>query len=119
MAKLEDKIAEFKSTQSNLQQNYKARSQLVSQQQENSLVRTEFEKLEEDAIVYKLVGPVLVKQDVDDAKVNVDKRIEYITNELKRVDGVVENLEKELSDKRAVIGELQQKEQQQGSIEQE
>jgi prefoldin beta subunit len=32
--------------------------------------------------VFKLVGPVLLKQDVDEAKANVDKRLEFINNEL-------------------------------------
>jgi len=29
-----------------------------------------------------MMGPVLVKQDIEDAKMNVDKRIKYITSEL-------------------------------------
>lgn len=32
--------------------------------------------------VFKMMGPVLVKQDIEDAKMNVDKRIKYITSEL-------------------------------------
>lgn len=32
--------------------------------------------------MFKLVGPVLLKQDVDEAKANVDKRLEFINNEL-------------------------------------
>ena len=39
-----------------------------------------------DASVYKLVGPVLAKQDVTEAKSNVDKRIEYITKEIDRME---------------------------------
>ncbi|KAL4388335.1 hypothetical protein GQ457_09G021820 [Hibiscus cannabinus] len=38
--------------------------------------------LKEDANVYKLIGPVLVKQDLAEANVNVRKRIEYISAEL-------------------------------------
>ncbi|RLN93291.1 hypothetical protein BBJ28_00007904 [Nothophytophthora sp. Chile5] len=38
--------------------------------------------LDADAKVYKLVGPVLLKQDADEAKTNVDKRLEFINNEL-------------------------------------
>ena len=32
--------------------------------------------------VYKLVGPVLLKQDQAEAKANVDKRLDFIRNEL-------------------------------------
>jgi hypothetical protein len=37
--------------------------------------------VEEDASVYKLVGPLLVKQDLVEARANVGKRLEFITSE--------------------------------------
>lgn len=42
--------------------------------------------LDEDANVYKLVGPVLVKQDPVEAKANVSKRLDFINGELSRLD---------------------------------
>ena len=42
----------------------------------------EFAKLADDANIYKLVGPVLMKQDRKDAVIAVDSRLEYIGNEL-------------------------------------
>ena len=42
----------------------------------------ELDLLEEEANVYKLIGPVLVKQDLAEANANVRKRIEYISAEL-------------------------------------
>lgn len=36
--------------------------------------------------VYKLVGPVLMKVDLDDAKENVAKRVEFIESEIKKID---------------------------------
>ena len=41
----------------------------------------ELDLLEEDAAVYKLVGPVLVRQEVSEARLTVEKRLEYITKE--------------------------------------
>ena len=38
----------------------------------------ELERLEDDANVYKLIGPVLIKQDLVEAKSNVEKRLEFI-----------------------------------------
>ncbi|VDM33238.1 unnamed protein product, partial [Toxocara canis] len=38
--------------------------------------------LDDDATVYKLIGPVLVKQDLTEARQNVDKRIDYIKTEM-------------------------------------
>ncbi len=42
----------------------------------------EFEELEEGSDVYKLVGPILVKQSVDEAKVDVERRLEFINSEM-------------------------------------
>lgn len=47
-----------------------------------SIVLKELDLLQEDANVYKLIGPVLVKQDLAEANANVRKRIEYISAEL-------------------------------------
>lgn len=41
----------------------------------------ELDILDDESNVYKLIGPVLVKQDLVEAKANVDKRIEYISGE--------------------------------------
>jgi prefoldin beta subunit len=42
----------------------------------------EFDLLKEDAVIYKLVGPVLLKNDRIEATDNVNKRIEFITGEM-------------------------------------
>ena len=39
--------------------------------------------------MYKLIGPVLIKQDLVEAKSNVQKRLEYIQNETERLDKMV------------------------------
>lgn len=59
-----------------------ARQQLDSQLRENEQVAKEFSKLTQNNEVYKLIGPVLVKQDQVEAKTNVDKRIEFIKGEM-------------------------------------
>jgi chaperonin cofactor prefoldin len=42
----------------------------------------EFNSLADDANIYKLVGPVLLKQDTSEAKSTVDGRLEYIGGEM-------------------------------------
>ena len=42
----------------------------------------ELDLVGDDAVVYKLIGPVLVKQDLADAKQTVEKRLEYIRKEM-------------------------------------
>ncbi len=47
-----------------------------------STVLKEFDILKKDDVVYKLVGPVLLKQDLTEATQNVQKRIDYIQGEM-------------------------------------
>nr|GEX89418.1 prefoldin subunit 6 [Tanacetum cinerariifolium] len=69
----------------------------------------ELDLLNEDANVYKLIGPVLVKQDLAEANANVKKRIEYISAELKRLDSTVQDLEEKQNSKKEAIYKLQQR----------
>lgn len=63
--------------------------------------------------VYKLYGPVLVKQDLEESRQNVSKRMDYIEKELKRCNNSLEDLEKKQDKQRESIQKLQQKLQQQ------
>lgn len=49
---------------------------------ENITVREELYLLKAANEVFKLIGPVLVKQDLEEAKDNVNKRIEFIKTEM-------------------------------------
>ena len=40
------------------------------------------DRLDDGAEVYKLIGPVLVRQELTEAKQNVQKRIDYIRKEM-------------------------------------
>jgi prefoldin beta subunit len=59
-----------------------AYSKLLAQHNENSMVLSELKLLDEASTVYKLVGPVLLKQDLDEAKSVVEKRLQYIGDEM-------------------------------------
>jgi len=63
--------------------------------------------------VYKMIGPVLVKQDLDESKQNVQKRIDYISGELKRHDTALKEIEKKQTTQRETLNKLQQQYQQQ------
>ena len=49
--------------------------------------------LGEDATVYKLIGPALIKQDPVEAKSNVETRLELIKTELGRLESQGKSLE--------------------------
>jgi prefoldin beta subunit len=46
----------------------------------------ELDLIEEGDKVYKLIGPALVPQELDEAKTNVNTRLDFIGTELKRCD---------------------------------
>eukprot|EP00400_MALV-I_sp_L67-5_P000192 gene192-93_t len=76
-AELEPLVSALQKRQEVLQQQYDSRQKLIGQETENEMVKKEFENLTSDSNVYKAVGPILVKQDKEEAKANVAKRIEY------------------------------------------
>ncbi|CAH1271576.1 prefoldin subunit 6-like [Branchiostoma lanceolatum] len=109
---LEKKLKEFQGVQKDLQKTASTRNQLDVQLNENKIVKEELELLETDANVYKLTGPVLVKQDLDEAKANVGKRIEYIDGEIKRQDATIKDFEEKQEKSRKELTTLQQQFQQ-------
>lgn len=46
------------------------------------MVKNEFNFIEESDTVYKLIGPVLIKTEISEAKINIDKRLEFINKEM-------------------------------------
>lgn len=44
----------------------------------------------EDDKVFKLVGPVLMSVDLEEARQNVGKRLEFIEGEVKKVEGLLD-----------------------------
>ncbi|KAJ2346132.1 Prefoldin subunit 6 [Coemansia erecta] len=85
-------LQELRKEQATLVEN---RQKLESQLQENELVEKEFKLLKDGARVYKMIGPVLVPQDKTEATANVEKRLEYIRDEVKRAEQRLEQMAKE------------------------
>ena len=66
---------------------------LLAQKNENDTVKLEFDLIDEtsdEVEVYKLIGPVLIKQDAAEAKSNVEKRLEFIKKEVENADKKIE-----------------------------
>mmetsp|Transcript_11093 Transcript_11093/g.34021 ORF Transcript_11093/g.34021 Transcript_11093/m.34021 type:complete len:164 (-) Transcript_11093:34-525(-) len=91
--KLDEVLKEIQNIQQEIGKVTNQRIGLNSQLTENELVKKELALLSDDSTIYKLVGPVLIKQDLVEANSNVGKRIEYINGELKRIDDQVKGLE--------------------------
>ncbi len=59
---------------------------MIEKKSENEMVLSELSFLSPDASVFKLVGPILAKQEMGESKSNVQKRIEFIQKEILRMD---------------------------------
>ncbi|GAB6023412.1 hypothetical protein CHUAL_008199 [Chamberlinius hualienensis] len=110
--RLQQEIESYKTVRKDYQKVLSARQQLHGQLMENNVVKEELDRLESDANVYKLIGPVLIKQDLQESKHNVDKRIEYINNEIKRQDNIISELTKKQEGHQESLEKLQQQLQQ-------
>jgi prefoldin beta subunit len=74
---------------------------LITKLNENSLVKQELDMLEKETPVFKLIGAVLVKNDLEEAQANVNQRIKYIESDIKRMDNKLDKMKKE----HTVLGE--------------
>jgi len=71
-------------------------------------VKKEIELAGDEAVVYKLIGPLLLKQELDAVKENVDKRLEFIGGEMEKVDRQVAGKQEEQKTLAGKIREQQQ-----------
>ncbi|KAI1542421.1 GimC, Prefoldin, chaperonin cofactor [Pyrenophora tritici-repentis] len=70
-----------------------ARQKLESQQQENTTVKKEFDILDDDANIYKQIGPVLLKQDKTEAVMSVNGRLEFIEKQIKDIEKQIQGIQ--------------------------
>jgi len=110
--RFQNEVEKYRELQKDAQKTIRSRQQLEAQLTENNIVKDELEHLEPNANVFKLIGPALVKQDLVEAKQTVTKRLEYITNEIKRQEALLKDIEKKQETQRESITKLQQQLQQ-------
>ncbi|CRL07471.1 CLUMA_CG020439, isoform A [Clunio marinus] len=107
--KLQVELDSFKATQKEYSKMVQQRQLLDGQLNENKSVLEELNKLTEDKnTVYKLIGPILVKQSLQDSQQNISKRIDFIGKELQKCNDRLNGMEKEQDKHRENLGKLQQ-----------
>ena len=104
---LEPGLKKYRELQAQIAKLQSGAGQANTQIMENEMVLKELDLLEEDAQVFKLIGPVLVKQELVEVKTNVSKRIEFIKNDIGRLESSVKAKEKEQEEERSQIAKLQ------------
>ncbi|XP_051514100.1 prefoldin subunit 6-like [Myxocyprinus asiaticus] len=106
--KLQSELDKYQQLQKDVNKSMSARQKLEAQLTENNIVKEELNLLDSQNTVYKLIGPVLVKQDLDEAKATVGKRLEYINGEIQRYENLLKDMERKSEQHREVLSSLQQ-----------
>ncbi|CAE6454366.1 hypothetical protein ACGC1H_007654 [Rhizoctonia solani] len=106
-ARLDIVSKEYQKVQEDIQAAVETHQRLDSQVNENQAVKKEFASLKPHNTIYKMVGPVLVKQDPVEAKSNVDKRLEFIKGEITRVEQQISEFNKKSEKIKAEVVTIQ------------
>ncbi|KAK4143394.1 Prefoldin [Dichotomopilus funicola] len=106
-AKLQALSEEFTKLQQDLQDTVQSRQKLEAQKQENVGVQKEFSNLKEGETIYKLVGPVLLKQEKAEAESTVNGRLEFIDKEISRLEQHIKELQGKMEKKKGEIIQVQ------------
>merc|ERR1712126_383172 len=85
--------------------------QFEAQLSETQVVQSELDLLSDD-VVYKLLGPVLVKQDKEEALTTVKSRSQYMESELKKCEKSLKDIQKKMEKEQSDLQDLQIKAQQ-------
>ena len=84
-------------------------SDFENKKNENTIVKNELNLLDDEDVVYKLIGPILVQQETSDAKIQVDSRIEIINKEIHKLEKNYQNNTKKIEANRQKIADIQGK----------
>ncbi|VDO95438.1 unnamed protein product [Soboliphyme baturini] len=110
--RFQTEVDKFRELQKEIDKLLRSRQQLEAQLTENNIVKEELERLEPPIKVFKLIGPALVRQEVAEAVQTVSKRIDFITGEMKRVEGLLHDYESKQEALKETLSKLQQQFQQ-------
>lgn len=92
-AEIDEEVAKFRQVQEDLNKVRNDLQIVLGQLAENEMVQQELNLLDSNANIYKMVGPVLIKNSHGDAKDTVKKRLEFITSEKDRLETRAKDLE--------------------------
>ncbi|KAI1103376.1 Prefoldin beta-like protein [Jackrogersella minutella] len=106
-ARLQGLSEEFTKLQQELQADVQSRQKLEAQKQENTNVQKEFQRLKDGESIYKLVGPILLKQDKVEAESTVNGRLEFIGKELERTEDQIKVIQEKIEKKKGEIIQTQ------------
>ena len=75
------------------------KQKMAEKKSENEMVQSEFKMLDDDAVIYKMVGPVLAKQSLFECKDLVQQRLAFIDKEIARLETLETEFQGKITDK--------------------
>ena len=83
------------------------KQKMAEKKSENEMVMAEFKMLDDDANVFKMVGPILAKQSLFECKDVVQQRITFIEKEVARLETLETEFQGKITDKTNAVKRLQ------------
>eukprot|EP01084_Bolivina_argentea_P139926 246102_1 len=84
------------------------RTRLDTTKNENVLLLEELQILDDDTVLYKKSGPILVKVDVEEAKTDVQAKMRIISDQIKQIDVQIKNIENKKNNKETKMAQMRQ-----------
>lgn len=104
---MEQETNEIKKIEAEYGKVVQGKRSLIEKKSENEMVLEELNIVDEDdATIYKLVGPVLAKQDLGEARTNIKTRLDYISKEVDRMEHLEKEFTGNVEDKKKIIMKL-------------
>lgn len=106
-AAVDVEVAKFRELQDEMAKSKGDLQTLMGQQNENEMVKQELDLLGDSSKIFKMVGPVLMKNDLDDAKQTVGKRLEFINGEIKKLETSIATKEEKAAEIARKVQQIQ------------
>jgi prefoldin beta subunit len=106
-------VAKYRGLQSEVEKLRGDLAMVRSQETETELVEAELKLIaninsnSKEETIYKMVGPVLIRQDADEAVQTVGKRLEFIRGEKDKISGRIASKERQIEELSAKIQGMQ------------
>ena len=104
---MEAETNEIKKIEQEYQKVITGKRAMIEKKSENEMVLEELNMVDEDdSTIYKLVGPILAKQDLGEARTNIKTRLDYIIKEVDRMEHLEKEFTGNVEDKKKIIMKL-------------
>ena len=105
----QQEVENYKALKLQNAQKMEKRTRLDTTKNENLLLLNELKLLDDDTVLYKKSGPIIVKVEVEEAKTDVQAKMNIIADQIKQIDTQIKNIQNKTQDKESKIGEMQKK----------